>query len=534
MTGKDSALVVGGGITGIRSALDLAEGGYNVHLVEKEPSIGGTMAQLEKTFPTLDCSLCILSPHMVDIGRHENIKLHTYSELVDLDGDPGDFTAKILEKPRGVNLDKCTGCEKCSEICPVDVPSEYNAEMGERSAIYVPFPQAVPKAAIIDFENCIDCGQCEEVCDSGAITRNREAEEVEIDVGAVIVATGFEEFDPSEKEEYLFDHPNVLTMLELERLLCASGPTQGQVKRPSDGKHPSEVGIISCVGSRDSQIDQEYCSRVCCMFSAKNSILLKEHDPDVEVTVFNMGTRAYGKGFKEFVDRAKDEYGINYVRARPAGIQSEGEDPIITYEDPETGEISKKKFDLAVLASGMVPPEGQDRIIDTLGLGIAQEDGFIKEKNKATAPLETEREGVFLAGTAQGPKDIPDSVSQGLGAAVKATSLLEKAEKREKNTEKKPTDTKDVAGEKPRIGVFVCHCGNNIAGTVDVEKVEAEASNMPDVVHAERNFYICSDEGTESIKNAIREEDLNRVVVASCTPRTHEPLFRETCREAGL
>lgn len=530
---KGSVMVIGGGVAGIRSSLDLADQGYKVHLVEKTPSIGGKMAKLDKTLPTLDCSVCILGPYMVDAGRHENIEIHSYSELSNLEGEPGNFTATIRKKPRGVDVDKCTGCELCSEACPVDVPHEFEEELGERSAIYVPFPQAVPKVAVVDFDACIDCGQCEEACEADAINRDQEEREVELDVGGVILATGFEEYKPkSERSEYNYESPNVVTGLELERLVCATGPTEGEVIRPSDGEHPEKVAILSCVGSRDSKT-QEYCSRVCCTFSAKQGILIRQHEPEADVTIFNMDVRPSGKGYQDFINRAQEEFGVNYVRARPLKVMVEDGDPVIRYEDIESGEIFEEEFDLTVLASCFVSPEGQDELLGTLGLSESDVDGFIEEKDRIAAPLETSREGIYLAGVSQGPKDIPDSVSQALGAASKASGLLSEVRGGEAE-EKVYPEERDVTGEEPRIGVFICHCGTNIAGTVDVEKVEEEISKVPNVVHVERNLYICSDEGNMQIREAIREEGLNRVVVASCTPRTHEPLFRESCRQEGL
>ena len=306
-----AGLIIGGGISGIQSALDLADQGYKVYLVERNPSIGGKMAQLDKTFPTLDCASCIMTPKMVDAGRHPNIELLAYSEVQDIKKDGDIFRVKILRKPRYVDETKCTGCGVCAQHCPVEVPSEFDEKLGVRKAIYVPFPQAVPLIYTIDKDNCIECGLCEKMCLAKAVDRKQQPIEVEIEVNAIIASTGFELFDSRQKEEYGYGiYPNVITGLALERLLSASGPTGGRVIRPSDGKIPRKVAFLQCVGSRDERIGNLYCSRVCCMYATKEAMLLKEHVPEIDVTIFYMDIRAYGKGFEEFYQRAKQEFGI--------------------------------------------------------------------------------------------------------------------------------------------------------------------------------------------------------------------------------
>jgi len=420
-----AGLIIGGGIAGIQSALDLADQGFKVYLVEKNLSIGGKMAQLDKTFPTLDCAACIMTPKMVEAGRHLNIQLFTYSEIQDIKKDGNIFKVKIIRKPRYVDETRCTGCGVCAQHCPIEVPNEFDEGLGVRKAIYVPFPQAVPLLYTIDKDSCIDCGLCEKLCQAEAIDRQQQPNEVEVEVGAIVVSTGFELFDVRKKEEYGYGiYPNVITGLTLERLLSASGPTGGHVVRPSDGKIPQRVAFVQCVGSRDEKSGNLYCSRVCCMYATKEAILLKEHVPDVDVTIFYMDVRAYGKGFEEFYQRAKQEFGIKYVRGRVAEIV---EDPntqnlFIRAENTETGEILEHEVDMAVLSAGLVSPR-DDNFEKILPIPVS-DDGFFATLNPKSDPVTTKMEGVFVAGVAESPKDIPDAVIQASAAAMKASSFL--------------------------------------------------------------------------------------------------------------
>lgn len=420
-----AGLIIGGGIAGIQSALDLADQGFKVYLVEKNPSIGGKMAQLDKTFPTLDCAACIMTPKMVDAGRHPNIELLTYSEVQDIKKDGNLFKVKIVHKPRYVDETKCTGCGICAQHCPVEVSNEFDEKLGVRKAIYVPFPQAVPLIYTIDKDNCIDCGLCEKVCQAKAIDHQQHPKEIEVEVGAIIVATGFELFDARKKEEYGYGiYPNVITGLALERLLSASGPTGGHIVRPSDGKIPRRVAFVQCVGSRDEKSGNLYCSRVCCMYATKEAILLKEHVPEVDITIFYMDIRAYGKGFEEFYQRAKEEFGIKYIKGRVAEIV---EDPhtqnlFLRAENTETGEILEHEADMVVLSAGLVSPPN-DSLKKILRIPVG-DDGFFVASNPKSDPVATKVEGIFVAGVAEGPKDIPDAVTQASAAAMKASNFL--------------------------------------------------------------------------------------------------------------
>lgn len=415
-------LVVGGGIAGIQASLDLADQGIKVYLIEKRPSIGGRMAQLDKTFPTLDCSSCILTPKMVSVGRHTNVKLLTYSEVKEVKGSAGNFAVKVLKKPRYVDETKCTGDGICVQKCPFKGVSEFDMGLGARKAIYFEFPQAVPLIPVIDREACAYfqkgiCRVCEKFCPTAAIDFNQQPKEIELNVASIIVATGFELEDPKKKESYGYGrYANLYTNLEFERLLSSTGPTKGEVVRRSDKKHPKSIAFIQCVCSRDL-LTNFYCSAFCCMASTKEAILAKEHMPEVECTIFYMDIRAFGKGYQEFYERARKEFGVRYIRGRPAKIEEspQTKNLIIHYEETETGVLKKMEAEMVVLAvAAKMQPAAP-----AIPLPI-DEDRFVKLKEPYLNPVETEIEGVYVAGLAAGPKDIPDSVAQASAAAVKA------------------------------------------------------------------------------------------------------------------
>jgi len=430
---SQDVLIIGGGISGIQAALDLGDQGFHVYLVERTPSIGGRMSQLDKTFPTLDCSACILTPKMVDAGSHPNIELMTYSEVKEVTGKAGNFKVKVLKKPRYVNIDMCVGCGTCASKCPMKISSEFNSGLSKRSAIYVPFPQAVPLKYTIDADNCLYltkgvCGLCEQVCPASAIDFNEEEKVVELDVGAIIVATGFDPYDPSAETVYGYQRfPNVITGLEFERLINASGPTHGHIERPSDQELPKRVAFVQCVGSRNEKIGNPYCSRVCCMYAIKNAILMKEHYPDTDVSIFYIDIRAFGKGFEEFYKRAEEEFGIKFIKGRVSEIQ---EDPgthnlFLKAFDTISGTLIHAEADLAVLSVGLRPPKGHENLAKMLDIQLS-DNGFFAESDLKYSPVNTTRDGIFIAGASQGPKDIPDSVAQASGAASAAAVLLSK------------------------------------------------------------------------------------------------------------
>ena len=423
------AMVVGGGIAGIQAALEIAEKGFKVYLVEREPSIGGRMAQLDKTFPTLDCSACILTPKMVDVARHPNIELHTYSEVESVDGYIGNFKVKIRKKPRYVDMEKCVGCGACAEACRLHnrIDNEFDMNMGKRSAIYVPFPQAVPLRYTIDPDKCITlktgkCGDhplCVEACgDRDAIDFDQTEEFVEFEVGTIVVATGFDLFDAARKPEYGYGKfNNVITGLEFERLVSASGPTEGHIE--INGKEPKNVVFIQCVGSREKET-HEYCSRVCCMYTAKQAHMVKDKLPDANLIIYYTDVRAFGKGFEEFYNRVKGE-GVIYRRrdlGDPINITKKGNQVVIKAKGhPDI------TADLVVLATGM--ESRKDTKVFSRKLNINQTaDGFLMEAHPKLRPVDTFTDGIFLAGCCQSPKDIPDAVAQASGAAIRASEPL--------------------------------------------------------------------------------------------------------------
>ena len=422
-------LVIGGGVAGIQSALDLADMGFKTYMVERNPTIGGRMGQLDKTFPTLDCSMCILAPKMVDTSKHENIELITYAEVKEVDGYIGNFTVKVEKKPRYVKEEDCTGCGQCQEVCPIEIPNYYDEGVGMVRAAYIPFPQAVPLCATIDKNYCIDCGLCETVCGPEAIDRNMEPEEIELHVGTIIAATGYDPYDPTEKYEYGYGrYTNVITAMEIERMINASGPTGGHVQKPSDGKEPKRVAFIHCVGSRDEQIGKPYCSRVCCMYSMKNAQLCIDHEPDTEVTCYYMDIRSFGKGYEEFYKTSQEKYGIEFIRGKPAQI-FENDDLTLTIraEDTLLGKVTEYTYDLVVLSVGLEHAAGSDELRQTLGVSKSA-DGFYMEAHPKLRPVDTLTDGVYIAGVAQGPKDIPDAVAQGSAAASRASIPMAKGE----------------------------------------------------------------------------------------------------------
>jgi heterodisulfide reductase subunit A len=422
-----AALVIGGGIAGIQAALDLADMGVHVHLVERTPSIGGRMAQLDKTFPTNDCSTCILSPKMNDCVRHPNITLHTYAEVKGFSGRAGDFTVTIAQQPRYVDGTKCTGCGECAQKCPSTVPDEFDMGLRQRKAIYLYFPQAVPQVMTIDPEHCIylqrdKCGACVKICQAEAVDFGQQDRELSLAVGAVVVATGFDFFDPTGLTQFGYERcPNVVTALEYERLISASGPTEGHLLRLSDGKPAKRIGFIQCVGSRDVR-HQLFCSSVCCMHSSKQAVLAAEHDPEVESYVFFTDFRASGKGFRQYVARAEQEYGVHYVRSRVGRIEEdEGHNPVIRFEDAATSRPAQMMVDLAVLATSLIPRPGTAELAQVLGIDI---DAYGFVRTEPLTPVDTTRPGIFAAGCCRGPFDIPESVIQASAAAARAARVI--------------------------------------------------------------------------------------------------------------
>jgi heterodisulfide reductase subunit A len=425
------ALVIGGGVAGIQAALDIADSGYKVTIVEKTPSIGGRMAQYDKTFPTLDCAACILTPKMVDAASHPNIEILTFSEVENVSGFVGNFDVTIRKRARSVDMEKCTGCGICYSKCPVKLPSEFDCGLGQRRAIYVPFPQAVPNVPVIDREHCRKfaedkCGVCQKLCPSGAIDYTLEDEVVTEQYGAIVLATGFQTWDPTEYGNLGYGRfPDVVTSLQFERLFNASGPTEGKLLRPSDHQPPKNVVFISCIGSRDDEHGYPYCSKVCCMYNAKHALLLKEKVHDANAYVFYMDIRANGKGYEEFVRRAIEKYGATYIRGRVSKVMQVGEKLLVRGADTLAGRPVEIEADMVVLAAAMeAQPDAKD-LARKLGVSTDEYNWF-SEAHPKLKPVEVLTAGIYLAGACQYPKDIPDSVAQASGAASKVVGLFAK------------------------------------------------------------------------------------------------------------
>ncbi|MDH3364913.1 MAG: FAD-dependent oxidoreductase [Thermoplasmata archaeon] len=417
------ALVIGGGIAGISAALQLANSGYKVHLVEREASIGGRMAQLSKTFPTLDCAPCILSPRMVEAGAHPNVELLTRSEVIRVTGTPGNYEVSVRVSPRGVDPSKCTGCAKCEKVCKVIVPNEFEEGLYERKAIHKPFPQAVPASHVIDFESCDDCGRCEKVCAAKAINFDEEEKVVDVNVGAIVIATGFDVFDVNALREYDFSLPDVITGTQMERLMineCGAGMV---LKRKADGKRVKKVAFVLCAGSRTRKVGMPYCSKICCNYATKQAVILRKTFPYMQVYVYYIDMRTAGRGFEEFYARAQEEFGVRFINGKVASIQAGKSGVLLRAEDVPLGEVIENEYDLVVLCAAMVPSRGTEELAKTLKVPLG-EDGFISEKHPKLDPVSTHRSGIFAAGAIMGPKDVRDSVVDGRGTASHVMEFL--------------------------------------------------------------------------------------------------------------
>lgn len=529
---RDTVMVIGAGIAGMQAALDLANAGCKVLLVEKEPAIGGKMAALDKNFPTLDCSICIEAPKMSEVINNPNIEVLTLAEVAKVEGQAGNFNVTIHQKPRYVTTE-CTRCNECVLVCPQILKNEFDVGMAVRKAIYTPFEQAEPGAYAIDIDNCLNeppnylpCNRCMEVCQPNCIDFNMTEKNTTRNVAAIIAATGFDLLDSTLLPDYGYGkHPDILTSMELERLLQASGPSKGEIVRPSDGAHPENLLFVLCVGSRDRRFCR-YCSRVCCMYSIKEAVQAVDHGIK-NVTVLYMDIRAYGKGFDEFYLRSRRE-GVKYVRGKPARIFGDGKTIRVRFENTEEGRIEESNYDMVVLAPAIIPSRGLDKLTDVLGIDI-DEDGFIKATEIRGDLIATTREGIYACGGSTGPKDIPDSVTEAGGAASYALNYA--------TTRTWPQEFKvemiDSSGP-PRIGVFLCDCGSNIASVVNVPQVLEYTRTLEGVEHAEQVRFACAANTQELMGRTIKEKKLNRLVVAACSPKTHGPTFQRVAERAGL
>jgi heterodisulfide reductase subunit A len=530
-------MVVGGGISGIQAALDLATAGFKVYLVEKTPTIGGKMAQLDKTFPTNDCSMCIESPKFIECDRQPNIEILTYTEVASVEGKAGDFKVTVTKKPRYIVEDKCTGCTTCVEYCPVKIPDPFNQNLSLNKAVHIYFSQAVPLVTYID-DSCLrlkdkTCSICEGVCENDAIDFSQTPEKIEIKVGAIVLSPGYETFDPRVRGDYGYGtFQNVVTSLDFERLLCATGPYEGQIRRPSDKKHPHKIAWIHCVGSR--QVipgGNTYCSAVCCSYTQKQVILAKDHDADMQATIFHNDIRSYGKDFERFYQRAEKLPGVKFIRSYVSIGKEIPETKNITIRYATTDDgVKEEEFDLVVLSVGLNPPADAKDFARKFGVELGPH-GFCK--TNPFNPIETTRPGIFISGAFEGPRDIPESVVTASAAGALCAQLLKSRRGKLTRDRVYPAE-KPVSEEEAKVGVFVCRCGANIGRVVDVPSLVEYSKTLGNVVHAEESLFACATNTAQAISDTIRDKGLNRVVVAACTPRTHEPLFRDTLREAGI
>ncbi len=535
MQPNQSILIVGAGIGGMQSALLLAEAGHKVYLLDSAPGIGGSMHLLDLTFPTNSCGLCLMLPGRaaycptIECDMHRNIEILSYAEVMGVEGEAGNFTVTVRNKPRYVDVEACNNCGLCADVCPVERPDRYEGDLDEGKAIYPPPVRAIPSAYVIDMDYCTRCGKCVNVCPTDAIDLQMERSESQINVGVIILSPGFEPFDASLKGEYGFGHyDNVLTSLQFERMVSFSGSTGASIVRPSDGQTPKRVAFIQCVGSRDDSIGRGYCSSVCCMYTAKQVAVAKRLQPGLDVTVFFMDIRAHGKDFDEYFDGVKSLDSVNYRRSMVSSVHQyqQTRDLQLSYV-AEDGSLQDEDFDMVVLAVGFAPPSDVQRLGQSLGIelnryGFGVTDTF--------TPTESTRPGILVSGAFREPKDIPETVVE--ASAVAARAARELAQPQIPNLELQIPDPKPA--EWPRVGVFLCHCRGEIGSVIDLEAVSAYAQTLRDVALVQTLDNACLASGLEQIEQAIAEHEINRVVIAGCAARLYQTEFDDLMHRAGL
>jgi len=536
---RGSVLVIGSGISGMQSALSLTEQGFKVYLLESKPTIGGRMAQLDKMYPTGECAMCTELPKMLEITTNPNIELMTFCEVMGLEGNPGDFKVTVLKKPRYVDPAKCNACMECFPVCPVgSVPMEFNFGRGASKAIafYSPFP---PRKAIIYPDVCAyikegKCGEgekppCVAACKPEAIDFLQEPQEVQLNVGAIVVATGVDVYRSPELSRLGYgEYANVLTGIEFERLLSGVGPTAGIVQR-ADGSVPKRVAWIQCVGSKDLRRGENYCSAVCCMAATSEALGTIERRKDSEVFIIHDDIIGYAKRFQEYYRKAQDE-GVKYIRGKVSEVSAADDGGLRLLLRKPIGEPDELPVDMLVLSTVVKPNSGNQKLAQVLGIEL-DENGFFKEEEVFTGQASSSREGIFLCGAAQSPKDISESVVQSLAATAHAAAFLKEARRTELADASPPPETEVKATDEPRVGVLICRCGKNIAGVIDVDKLAEHARSLPNVVAAEADEFGCAG---AALKKMIVENGLNRVVIGACSPKTHEHLFSLHCESVGL
>ncbi|UCG68283.1 MAG: CoB--CoM heterodisulfide reductase iron-sulfur subunit A family protein [Thermoplasmata archaeon] len=542
----NSALVIGAGIGGIKAAIDLAESGFYVHMIDDAPYIGGALSKLDRQFPTNDCGMCQMLPSFVSeycseicLRRgldHPNIDIMTGTEIKGLSGKAGKFKPRITKKARLVDSGKCIACNLCVDVCPIDVKDEFNQELGNRKAIHIQFPSAVPKVYTIDTKNCNQCGECVEICPTRAINLSNEDEDVELKVGAIILAMGFTPFDPSEIGALHYsEFQNVVTALEFERVFSGTGPnSERQLSRISDDRIPESIAFIQCVGSRDEK--RPYCSFACCMHSLKEAMLVKELYPDTEVTIFFMDVRAFGKGYHRYYEKAR-KMGIKFVRSRIADIwEVESNNLQVNYSD-EFDAPKRETFEMVVLATGQDPPKRAEDLSKILGIDL--DENLFCSHNKFSA-VETSKEGVFSCGSFSGPKDIPDTIIEASAAACLAGSILRKGMDKKEDLHEKETesesdtseDSQNKINESESIGIFICRCGTSIADSLQMDEILEFSKNLLDVEYARNIDFLCLE--LEEIKKRITDANVGKVIFAACSPYPFIARFKKAVAEAGI
>ncbi|HEY77758.1 MAG TPA: CoB--CoM heterodisulfide reductase iron-sulfur subunit A family protein [Dehalococcoidia bacterium] len=510
-------LVIGAGIAGIKAALELAEFGVRVYLCDHKPYIGGTLSQLDRWFPDNHCGMCKVLP-VFDRDRssqyclrqgliHPDIEILPLTEVEKVEGEAGDFRVTLSTKSSWVKPELCTGCGLCAQVCPVEVDSEFNQGLEKQKAIHSRHPLALPRTYTIDQEHCTQCGACVDACPTGAIDLASTDEIRDVAAGAIILATGFEEFDPLSASQYGYKrYPNVITSIELERLLSKSGPSGGKLVRPSDGQVPRSVAFLQCVGSRD--LKRNYCSSACCMYALKEAMMIKEAEPETNVAVFFMDLRAFGKGYHRYYEQARRELGVQFTRARiPVVKQDFKTEDLLLTTVAEDGKTITSRFDLVVLSVGQTPSPRFREISEVLGLTTNQW-GF--GNTEALSPVVTSREGIFACGSAAGPKDIADTLVEAEAAAGKAVALVKPAKQRS-------VETEPEEDEEPKIAVFVCNCQGQIADAVDTKGLLEFSKGLAGVVHAEEAGHLCQPEVWSAIPDSLKKSGANRLVVAACS-----------------
>jgi heterodisulfide reductase subunit A len=552
-TAVAAAMIIGGGISGMRAALDLADAGLKVFLVEQTPCLGGRVAQLGFMFPQHDCVLCrgtsdhgygctrpSISPAYIHHNQHPNIEILTNTRVIGVEGQAGDFTVSLREEPRYVDVERCIDCGRCAEVCPVELPDDYQQRLTKRKAAYKVAPRATPDAYVIDRgPYCDDCGKCVEVCPSKAIDLNEQPRLLTIEVGAIILALGFQVYDPTPLAELGYGrYPNVLNAMQYERLASRSGPTEGIVIRRSDQRQPRSIAWLQCVGSRDQA--NTFCSSICCMYATKEAILAKQRlGEEVECTIFIMDERAFNKEYHTYFANAREKHGIRYVRCRVSNVREDPatHDLILQYADAN-GQRHEERFESVVLATGLQPPDTAQQLAELLNIqlnpyGFCETDKF--------APLETTRPGVFVCGAFSSPKEIVETIIDASGAAAEVMRLLNDQLRTHVYSREWPflsadglPPERDVSKETPRVGVFACSCGSTIGDVIDLRALTQHAAQWPEVAVSEVVDFACFPEAIAHLQRRILDANLNRVVIAACSNRTHEALFHRMMRTAGL